>query len=478
MFDNIGDEREVISNISYLDDEELRNLSTYKYHGIDLSIVTKYVFEPFWNFLVDHVIPVNVSANSLSLCGLICNLVSLIWCLISSGFATHPASRWIYPIIALLNSAYQHLDGVDGKQARKTGTASPLGQIFDHGVDALCSGFHTIIVVIALEAFDTWIGLLTMIISPLGFSVYTYEEYNTRVLRLDRFSAPVEGLLIMQAVLLLVGIFGIEIFKKPLFKLGFRYPLSIEPFEDNKQPISSRDLLLNMVVFSGILMIIDSIIKTYRSLKERIREEDEYDFLSKQKIEGTVAEETDLNDNGVPVQVKDKLVKYCQEKYRDTPIIGRVIGIERYSAPEGVVPKGNPLVYLLKHFMFVLSPYLVILVTCILGTKRAPLASILLYNISFANLTLRIILGRLCGMTEAEMVMPFYKKGKWHTNMLIEFLFPILTFISILDLKSTRVWFIVGGILAFFVLLSFVIHTVRQVSSFLGIPILGMRRKD
>ena len=29
--------------------------------------------------------------------------------------------------------AYLHLDCIDGKQARRTGSSSPLGQLFDHG---------------------------------------------------------------------------------------------------------------------------------------------------------------------------------------------------------------------------------------------------------------------------------------------------------------------------------------------------------
>jgi ethanolaminephosphotransferase len=32
---------------------------------------------------------------------------------------------------------YTWLDCLDGKQARRTGTSSPLGQLFDHGCDAL-----------------------------------------------------------------------------------------------------------------------------------------------------------------------------------------------------------------------------------------------------------------------------------------------------------------------------------------------------
>lgn len=29
--------------------------------------------------------------------------------------------------------AYQSLDAIDGKQARRTGTSGPLGELFDHG---------------------------------------------------------------------------------------------------------------------------------------------------------------------------------------------------------------------------------------------------------------------------------------------------------------------------------------------------------
>lgn len=34
---------------------------------------------------------------------------------------------------------YQTFDAVDGKQARRTGQSSPLGQLFDHGCDAVNS---------------------------------------------------------------------------------------------------------------------------------------------------------------------------------------------------------------------------------------------------------------------------------------------------------------------------------------------------
>jgi len=45
--------------------------------------------------------------------------------------------RWVFLLAALSLFIYQTLDAVDGKQARKTGSSSPMGQLFDHGCDSL-----------------------------------------------------------------------------------------------------------------------------------------------------------------------------------------------------------------------------------------------------------------------------------------------------------------------------------------------------
>jgi len=36
------------------------------------------------------------------------------------------------------------LDGTDGKQARRTGSSSPLGELFDHGLDSWCVSMFTL----------------------------------------------------------------------------------------------------------------------------------------------------------------------------------------------------------------------------------------------------------------------------------------------------------------------------------------------
>jgi phosphatidylglycerophosphate synthase len=46
----------------------------------------------------------------------------------------------MYFLTALGLFVYQSLDAIDGKQARRTGTSSPLGELFDHGCDSVSTG--------------------------------------------------------------------------------------------------------------------------------------------------------------------------------------------------------------------------------------------------------------------------------------------------------------------------------------------------
>jgi ethanolaminephosphotransferase len=47
------------------------------------------------------------------------------------------APQWLFFTFAIGLFVYQSLDAIDGKQARRTGTSGPLGELFDHGCDAL-----------------------------------------------------------------------------------------------------------------------------------------------------------------------------------------------------------------------------------------------------------------------------------------------------------------------------------------------------
>ena len=57
----------------------------------------------------------------------------------SSAVYAVPGIIFLWNCSAML--IYQTLDNMDGKQARKTGSGSPLGLLFDHGCDAANSIF-------------------------------------------------------------------------------------------------------------------------------------------------------------------------------------------------------------------------------------------------------------------------------------------------------------------------------------------------
>lgn len=53
------------------------------------------------------------------------------------------APLWAYLMCAVGLFIYQSLDAIDGKQARRTNSSSPLGELFDHGCDSLSTGEFT-----------------------------------------------------------------------------------------------------------------------------------------------------------------------------------------------------------------------------------------------------------------------------------------------------------------------------------------------
>lgn len=89
--------------------------------------------------------PRTIAPNTITIAGLAVNILSaflIMWC---SPTATEWVPSWIYVLNAVGLFIYQALDAIDGKQARRTGTSSPLGELFDHG----CDSISTVVVAVA-----------------------------------------------------------------------------------------------------------------------------------------------------------------------------------------------------------------------------------------------------------------------------------------------------------------------------------------
>ncbi|EGR30344.1 hypothetical protein IMG5_134340 [Ichthyophthirius multifiliis] len=71
---------------------------------------------------------------------------------------------------------YMNFDNIDGKQARKTGNSSPLGLLFDHGVDSIIVILQGISLATALQYGSNYISLLIAVLGSFTFFSTTLEE--------------------------------------------------------------------------------------------------------------------------------------------------------------------------------------------------------------------------------------------------------------------------------------------------------------
>lgn len=111
---------------------------------------------------------------------------------------------------------YSTFDNVDGKQARRTGTSSPLGELFDHGCDALNTSFAALLQATALGMGHSMASVMLYSIAMAGFYLSTIEEYHTGTLYLGYINAPTEGVILSCIVFCISGYYGPGVWQTPV----------------------------------------------------------------------------------------------------------------------------------------------------------------------------------------------------------------------------------------------------------------------
>ena len=82
---------------------------------------------------------------------------------------------WFYILEAVCLLVYRMLDEMDGKQARRTGNSSPLGMLFDHGIDAYTIGIQVLMMAKLTQMGN--LGLIFVFGSCMDFYMCTLQEY-------------------------------------------------------------------------------------------------------------------------------------------------------------------------------------------------------------------------------------------------------------------------------------------------------------
>ena len=190
----------------FLTPSAARELPRFQYKGEDRSLLYAYVLSPLATFLVERCTPRSLAPNSITLIGL--SFMIFAYCAMwyyvpmlepdNSEVEDGDIPRWIFLVNGLAILVYQTLDNMDGKQARRTGSSSPLGLLFDHGCDAVNSVFGSAnwMISMALHPYrDRWL-CWSMLFGPYAlFYISTWEEYHTGSLIMPIINGPNEGLL-------------------------------------------------------------------------------------------------------------------------------------------------------------------------------------------------------------------------------------------------------------------------------------------
>ncbi|AQZ13917.1 EPT1 (YHR123W) and CPT1 (YNL130C) [Zygosaccharomyces parabailii] len=227
----------------YVPHNHLANLKAYKYEGEDHSIVSKYVLKPFWRKF-SLIFPTWMAPNVVTLSGLGFIVFNMLTVLYYDPALNKETPRWTYYSYAVGLFLYQLFDACDGIHARRTGQSGPLGELFDHCVDALNTTLSMFPFCSTVGVGYTYMLIIIQFACLCNFYLSTWEEYHTHKLFLSEFSGPVEGILLVCIGFIMTGVFGPQ-------KIWHTVLTTID-YKGMHFRVESLDV---MIIFSGISLM-------------------------------------------------------------------------------------------------------------------------------------------------------------------------------------------------------------------------------
>ncbi|XP_044749576.1 choline/ethanolaminephosphotransferase 1 isoform X1 [Coccinella septempunctata] len=200
-----------------LSELQLKRLGEHQYSCSSCSYLDKFL-QPYWNWLVSKV-PLWLAPNLITIVGLILNIVTALILVWYSPNAKDGAPRWACALCGIGLFAYQSLDAIDGKQARRTGTANPLGELFDHGCDSISTVFVALSACIAVQLGNHpgWMFFQCFCAITLFYCAH-WQTYVSGTLRFGRVDVT-EAQVTIMLILAISAIFGPDIWSTKFFSV-------------------------------------------------------------------------------------------------------------------------------------------------------------------------------------------------------------------------------------------------------------------
>ncbi|XP_077408067.1 ethanolaminephosphotransferase 1 [Vanacampus margaritifer] len=243
----------------YVTPEQLAGFDRYKYSAVDSNPLSVYVMHPFWNFVVKF-LPKWLAPNLITFTGFMFLVVNFLMLAFydydfnASAVGHAHVPSWVWVTAGIFNFLAYTLDGVDGKQARRTNSSTPLGELFDHGLDSWACIFFVATVYSIFGRGDTGVSVATLYyilwVVLFSFILSHWEKYNTGVLFLP-WGYDISQVTI-SLVYVVTAVVGVETWYQPVL-FDFLY----------------RDLFSFMIVACSFMvtlpMSLYNVLRAYRS---------------------------------------------------------------------------------------------------------------------------------------------------------------------------------------------------------------------
>jgi len=202
-----------ILQYNYISNDGLNRLDKYVYNSQHFGYLENYVFHPLWNRFV-NMFPLWLAPNTITFTGFIIFLSQF-----PSTFfvGLDGAPSWLFFYSAFTMMIYQWSDGCDGKQARRTNSSSPLGQLVDHGIDAFSCPIICLYIQLLFGVFYMPERSLENCIFFIGttsaFYLSNWSKRYTELFTFLFFDAT-EGEFLYQIVCFSIGVVGLDYVKQ------------------------------------------------------------------------------------------------------------------------------------------------------------------------------------------------------------------------------------------------------------------------
>ncbi|XP_033849705.1 ethanolaminephosphotransferase 1-like isoform X1 [Acipenser ruthenus] len=211
-------------NYQYVTPQQLAGFEKYKYSAVDTNPLSVYVMQHLWNWIV-KIVPLWIAPNLLTFTGFLMILLNYFllsyydWNFTASAPGGSHAPNWVWGLSGFATFSAYALDSIDGKHARRTQSSSPLGELFDHGLDSWATSLFTLslfsVFGLAAEREVTAYTLYSILcVILLTFLLSHWEKYNTGVLYLP-WGYDISQIT-LTAVYLLSAVVGVEAWYRPL----------------------------------------------------------------------------------------------------------------------------------------------------------------------------------------------------------------------------------------------------------------------